>query len=81
MSDCIPDADADYFTTQIRPAVRILTPEQQHAETTDIETIRRPLIERETWIAIGFCTLGGIALLLAYLEVPFLIGQLVGSLR
>jgi hypothetical protein len=77
----IPDTDEDFFTTQIRPAVRILTPEQQRAETADIETVRKPLIERETWIAMGFCALGVIALLLAYFEVPFLLGQLAGSLH
>jgi hypothetical protein len=79
LSDCVKRAEIGLSPSEQRG--RYLAAEAAHAETADIETVRKPLIERETWIAVGCCGLAGIALVLVCFDAPLFIGQLIGWLR
>jgi hypothetical protein len=82
-ADCVKRSESDLTPSERRgrhlAAIRRDAETAQHPAIPVIETAPKPLIERETWITLGFCGLACIALLLTYFEVPFLLGELAGK--
>lgn len=85
LSDCVKRSESGLTPSEQRgrrlAAIRGRAETGKHPAVTEVRAAPKPLIERETWITFGFCGLAVIALTLTYFEVPFLIGQLFGSLR